>query len=355
MKVYLLDDLQELQQHLVKSFQYYQVVANQEGQCYWQDMSRIPVQPVLTEKPLSSPKGFFFTEQENILVFNGEYFQETLPTLPPFVLFGVQSCDLTAISYQDQFFEDDPYYQARRQQCLLVGLDCITPCEQGFCPTVNAGPGVKENLADIVLHQLSDHQWLLLQHTNKGAQAVKGLALTEAHWHHLTQRDLALHECEQNFSDHSYITQGIEEINKGSISSNFWQAIAIQCLGCSGCTSLCPTCSCYGTRTIKQDIEHHNNTQNQHTKQGYKQQRFWDSCLYEGFQKEASFHNPSTEAGSRVQHFWQHKFGDNFAIDFTRYGCVGCGRCEETCPGVIGVHSVMKRICQESVQGDGNA
>jgi ferredoxin len=355
MKIYLLDSLQELQQHLVKNFKYYQVVANQDGQYHWQEMSNDPVQPLLNEKPLSSPKGFFFSDQENILVFNGEYFQETLPTPHPFVLFGVQSCDLTAITYQDQFFKDDPYYQARRQQCLLIGLDCITPCDQGFCPTVNAGPGVKEDDADLVLHQLSNNQWLLLQQTNKGAQAIEGLTLTETHWHYLTQRDLTLHQCEQQFSDNSYISQGIKAINAGSVSNELWEKIAIQCLGCSGCTSLCPTCSCYGTRTIKQDVHPKNKTQSQPVKQHFKQQRFWDSCLYEGFQKEASFHNPSAEAGSRVQRFWQHKFGDNFASEFSRYGCVGCGRCEETCPGVIGVHSVMKRIFQENTQGEGNA
>ncbi|MEI8597114.1 hypothetical protein P4S64_03770 [Vibrio sp. M60_M31a] len=26
---------------------------------------------------------------------------------------------------------------------------------------------------------------------------------------------------------------------------------------------------------------------------------------------------------------------------------MGCGRCEQTCPGVIGVHSLMKRIADD--------
>ncbi|OUR92069.1 hypothetical protein A9Q81_17065 [Gammaproteobacteria bacterium 42_54_T18] len=346
MKIYLINDLQRLQQHLAKNYQFHQVVTNSDGQCHWQQIASETTKPVvhdplIYEKPQSSAKAFFFTEQEKVLVFNGEFFQETIPTPKPFVLFGVQSCDLTAIHYQDKFFKDDPYYQARRQQCLLVGLDCITPCEHGFCPTVNAGPGVKDGYADIILHPLANKQWLVIEQTNKGAQALKDLVFTETHWHYLTQRDLVLHQCEKEFPDDKYITDGIQKINSDEISSEFWRKLAIQCLGCSGCTTLCPTCSCYGTRAIKQDNNH------------FSQQRFWDSCLYEGFQREASFNNPSAEAGTRVQRFWQHKFGDEFFTEFSRHGCVGCGRCEQTCPGVIGIHSVMKRLTEERGQKNG--
>jgi ferredoxin len=335
MEIYQLDDLSMLKQHLLAQYQLYQVIEDDNKQCSWQQQTKEISEPLIAKLPQSSAKDFFFAEHENLLIFNGEYFQETLPSPKPFVLFGVLSCDLTAISYQDQFFKDDPYYQARRQQCLLVGLDCIEPCQQGFCSTVDAGPGVREHSADIILHPLANQQWLVITTNDKGAEAIKGLALKTSHWHLLTQRDLTLAQCEQEFPDYTYITQGIDKLNSGEISDSFWQQLAVQCLGCSGCTTLCPTCSCYGTRSIEVEAEQ---------KKVIKQQRFWDSCLYEGFQREASFHNPSSEAGKRVQRFWQHKFGNEFFTEFNRHGCVGCGRCEQTCPGVIGVHSVMKRI-----------
>jgi ferredoxin len=339
MHIYQLDDLAILQQHLRAQFQLYQVVNNDDEQRAWQQQTNEDNEPLIAKLPQSSAKDFFFTEHENLLIFNGEYFQETLPTPKPFVLFGVLSCDLTAINYQDQFFKDDPYYQARRQQCLLVGLDCIQPCQQGFCPTVDAGPGVREHNADIILHPLEDHRWLVITTNDKGAEAIKGLALNIGHWHLLTQRDLTLHQCEQDFPDHTYLTKAIDKLNGGDIKDSFWNQLAVQCIGCSGCTTLCPTCSCYGTRSIP--VESEQNTE-------IKQQRFWDSCLYEGFQQEASFHNPSSDAGKRVQRFWQHKFGNEFFIEFNRHGCVGCGRCEQTCPGNIGVHGIMKRISNDA-------
>jgi|TARA_B110000091_G_scaffold158519_1_gene168930 ferredoxin len=336
MKTYLIDNLPILQHHLTLNYQFHQIVKNHDGQFHWQHINSEEINPLVHDKPQSSAKSYFFADQENVLIFNGEYFQETLPTPKPFVLFGMQSCDLTAIHYQDQFFKDDPYYQGRRQQSLLVGLDCIAPCDNGFCKTVNAGPGVSADCADLVLHPLKNNQWLLIEQTNKGADAIKGLKLKKADSNCVTERNYTLSECEQLFPDDNYLTQGIKKLNSGKISDTFWQKVAIQCLGCSGCTTLCPTCSCYDTRTIKQD---NNNI---------SQQRYWDSCLYEGFQREASFNNPSLEAGSRVKRFWHHKFGDDFFTDFSRYGCVGCGRCEQTCPGVIGVHSVMKHIEQEN-------
>lgn len=335
MEIYQLDDLGILKQHLLTQYQVYQVVINADEQCAWQQQTKEADEPLIAKLPQSSSKDFFFAEHESLLIFNGEYFQETLPTPKPFVLFGMLSCDLTAINYQDQFFKDDPYYQARRQQCLLVGLDCIKPCQQGFCPTVDAGPGVREHTADIILHPLANQQWLVIATNNKGAEAIKGLALEKSHWHCLTQRDLTLQQCEHDFPDDSYIIKGIDKLNSGEISDSFWQQLAVQCLGCSGCTTLCPTCSCYGTRSITVESE---------PKKVVQHERFWDSCLYEGFQREASFHNPSSEAGKRVQRFWQHKFGHEFFTEFNRHGCVGCGRCEQTCPGVIGVHSVMTRI-----------
>jgi hypothetical protein len=100
---------------------------------------------------------------------------------------------------------------------------------------------------------------------------------------------------------------------------------------------LCPTCSCYATydRPLAPDDD---------DSPAYQRERCWDSCLYEGFQREASGHNPSLSAGQRIERFWYHKFSNDFLPDFGRYGCVGCGRCEQTCIGVIGVHAVMRRL-----------
>ncbi|CAE6937187.1 4Fe-4S dicluster domain-containing protein [Vibrio alginolyticus] len=341
-KTYELDSLDELRLHLLQSRALYQIVANSEqdsGDYYWQQVLAHDLPVVINKMPTHSAKGFFFTEREPLYVFDGEVFKETLPNVEPFVLFGVQSCDLVAIHYQDEFFDQDPYYQARRKQALLVGMDCTAPCENGFCPTVNAGPSVRDETADLALHPLDGQRWLLVVLTKLGEESLQGFDLKLASTHDKSQRWENIAHCEQLFPDDRYLIEGIEKISEGRVPEEFWQQVGIQCLGCSGCTTLCPTCSCFGTRSVSND----SNAE----KSGTSQVRFWDSCLYEGFQREASFHNPSKEAGQRVERFWYHKFGMDFVPEFGRYGCVGCGRCEQTCPGVIGVHSLMKRIIDD--------
>ncbi|MGR5299807.1 4Fe-4S dicluster domain-containing protein [Vibrio alfacsensis] len=341
-KTYLLDSLDAMRTHLLRQRALYQVVEHSEkkqGDSYWQQVDSSDLPPLVDSKPTHSAKAFFFAEQEPLYVFDGQFFKETLPDVEPFVLFGVQSCDLMAIHYQDLFFENDPYYQARRQQALLIGVDCIQPCEHGFCPTVNAGPSVRDETADLVLHPLDGDRWLLVVLSERGELSLQGLELELATPHDMSLRWENIAHCEQAFPDDQYLLDGISKVTEGRVSPEFWQQIGIQCLGCSGCTTLCPTCSCFGTRSIT--------TSDTAAQVSTSQVRFWDSCLYEGFQREASFHNPSKEAGTRVERFWYHKFSLDFVPEFGRYGCVGCGRCEQTCPGVIGVHSLMKRMADD--------
>lgn len=334
MQVYKLNDLGLLRRHLAGQYALYELCEDLGGDQHWQseciltdtETVRVPPRP-----PISSAKSFFFSEKENIFSFDGECFRETLPSPKPFVLFGVHSCDLTAIAYQDQFFNSDPYYQARRQQALLVGIDCISPCETGFCHVVNAGPGVKPECADLILHPTESKQWLLLASTGKGQNAIASMNLDRVAAIDLESRQQRIDDCIAQFEDHSHIEQGIQRLMEKNLPAQFWRDVGIQCLSCSGCTSLCPTCSCYGTRELGGD----NN---------YSQQRFWDSCLYESFQREASNHNPSHLAGERLRRFWTHKFSPETQNQFGQHGCVGCGRCEQTCPGVIGAHSIMKRM-----------
>lgn len=345
-QLFVLNNLALLQQHLGKHYGLYQIARDAQGEENWQ--ANVPENTLALygqyHLPLVSPKGFFFAQNEALYEFDGETFVPIIPKPGPRALFGVQACDLTAISYQDQFFKEDPYYQARREQCLLVGIDCSGPCEKGFCPQVNAGPQVATEHADLILSQFSQQgpdivdetPWLLIATSAKGLDSLQGLQLEPApdDWRH--RRSEYKEQVLSQFADFSYISSSIEYINDNLVPAELWEELSVRCLGCSGCTNLCPTCSCYSTQDQK------DNGSNKQTTV-----RFWDSCQFDGFQREASGHNPSHMAAQRTERFWFHKFSDGYLPEFGRYGCVGCGRCEQTCPGSIGVHTVMRRIEQQ--------
>ncbi|WP_263078047.1 4Fe-4S dicluster domain-containing protein [Endozoicomonas sp. Mp262] len=337
MYVYELERAEHLRDWLALRYNVLQPVHDETGNGSWQPLKSGEVTPFDQKlRPVMSPKSLFFAEREMLFEFDGEQFKTTRPASEPRVLFGVKACDLAAIAYQDVHFKDDPYYQARRKETLLVGIDCSAPCNNGFCSTVDAGPHVGEDLADLILTPMPNiggdqPGWWLICSSPAGQAAVSGMNLSPADSHWSYWRKMNAEHAKAAFADDTYIINGIQRINARAVPDKVWDRLAQQCLGCSGCSQTCPTCSCYATRDHK-------------TETGYSRERFYDSCLMEGFQKEASGANPARAPGRRVARYWYHKFSGDIAKKMGRYGCVGCGRCDMTCPGSIGVHAVMEKV-----------
>ena len=76
--------------------------------------------------------------------------------------------------------------------------------------------------------------------------------------------------------------------------------------------------------------------------------RAWDACLYGGFTREASGHNPRIIQSLRLKRRHEHKLLDYNKIDIQDglCGCVGCGRCSDYCPVHIGTLEVVKAIAE---------
>jgi Fe-S oxidoreductase len=74
--------------------------------------------------------------------------------------------------------------------------------------------------------------------------------------------------------------------------------------------------------------------------------RAWDACLYGGFTREASGHNPRNIQALRLKRRHEHKLlhFNNADIQDALCGCVGCGRCSDYCPVHIGTLEIVKAI-----------
>ncbi len=287
--------------------------------------------------PLIGAKWFFFPARERLLRWQGEAVEEALPAPSPLVLFGVRACDLTAIAYHDRFFAADPWYTHRRVHALLVGLNCQAPCPGGFCRDVAAGPFTDTGF-DLNLTPLPNGRVVLQLGTDEGRAAFESADVTATAVTPADQEALAVAAtaAAASFPPRPFIARASARINakpgtSEAVADAEWQALGPACFACTGCTNLCPTCSCF---TVVDEVR----------EEAGGRARYWDSCLLEGFQREASGHHPAPRPGDRVRRFWYHKLSDDFTDRCGRLGCVGCGRCDITCPGSIGALKVLTAL-----------
>jgi sulfhydrogenase subunit beta (sulfur reductase) len=287
--------------------------------------------------PLTGAKRWFFPPRETLLRWgaDGEP-RESVPVVAPFALFGLRACDLAAIAYQDAFFAGDAWYERRRAAALLVGIDCAIACEGGFCLEVDTGPFARAPY-DLDLTPLSDGRVVIAWGSPAGRAVLESAALPAEPANDDTA--LALVEfravAASSFPELPFVGRALARMNAApgaaAIRDEEWQVLGPSCLACTGCTSVCPTCSCFTVVDERRG-------------QGGERARVWDSCLLEGFQREASGHHPAPRPGDRVRRFWYHKLSRDFAGADGRLGCVGCGRCDVTCPGSIGALRVMAAL-----------
>jgi hypothetical protein len=283
-------------------------------------------------RPFVSAKRFFFPARERLLAWQDDVASIVEPDTPPFALVGLHACDAAAIAYQDRFFADDPWYARRRARAFLVALDCVAACPGGFCRDVDAGPFARNGF-DLAVTPLPDGRVVVAVGTAAGRDVLdrSGIGVTDVPD---AMRLDAEARAKATFPARPFIARAIARIDAGNVTEGEWHALGPACFACTGCTSLCPTCSCFTCVDESQDGR-------------AERTREWDSCLLEGFQREASGHNPSPLAGDRVRRFWTHKLERTFAERLGRLGCVGCGRCDVTCPGSIGALRVLGALGAE--------
>jgi sulfhydrogenase subunit beta (sulfur reductase) len=281
--------------------------------------------------PLTGAKRFFFPPRETLLSWRGDDVQAVEPRVRPFVLFGLRACDVAAIAYQDRFFATDAWYARRRAAALFVAVNCAKACPGGFCADVGAGPFAGGGF-DLCLTWLRDGRVFVEVETDAGRAALAAARLeTRAADPPTCAAFAACREAAlTSFPVRRFVRRAIVRLDAEEIADDEWQALGPACFACTGCTSLCPTCSCF--------------TMVDEPRDGTGERvRVWDSCLLEGFQREASGHHPAPEPGDRVRRFWYHKLSRDF-VEFGRRGCVGCGRCDVTCPGSIGALRVLRAL-----------
>jgi sulfhydrogenase subunit beta (sulfur reductase) len=282
-----------------------------------------------------APKEMFFPRTEVLFSYrNGEVVAAPLPDGQR-VIWGIRPCDARSFALLDRVFNTperpDPYYGARRENTLLVGLGCNQPSRTCFCTAVGGAPFSTEGL-DVLLTDLGDH--CLAESLNERGEA---LLAGDARFHEASAEDMAAKEqiaVRALAAVNGPSVAGVKERLDRMYDDPFWDQLQEKCLGCGACTFLCPTCHCF-------DI------QDEAAEGNGRRVRHWDSCQFSLFTRHASGHNPRPSSKERMRQRVMHKFR-YFVDNYDEIACVGCGRCVRDCPVNLDIRAVLQAISERA-------
>ncbi len=295
----------------------------------------------LTDKlnTVRSAKDLFFPQVENLVNFktSGKTIEivENRAQPQPFVIFGVRACDCRSFDILDRVFLSDPvdtFYQARREQGVVITLACARPAETCFCGAF--GIDAADPKGDVTCWMDAENLYWR-PNTQKGEELTAGLPmLTDCSDEAVTAQQEETRKILDRLPLNGLDLTGFDGENMMRLfNSPQWASLSESCLGCGTCTFVCPTCQCY-------DVQDFDN--------GREVRRFrcWDSCMYSDFTMMAHGTNRPTQK-ERFRQRFMHKLvyfpNNNDGI----FGCVGCGRCLQKCPIHMNIVKVAKTLKEE--------
>lgn len=265
----------------------------------------------------------------------GFEYSENLPDSEKLAFIGVRACDIAALYIQDKHFlqeqNKDPYYATRRQNNLIVAVNCTHPAETCFCASTGDGPEVDYGY-DLALTEL-DSGFLIHAHSRSGSNLLEALDLKEAD---AEQIKLATELIENSARQQQrrLPSGNLKQTLFANLQHDRWDDVAERCLACGNCTAVCPTCFCHSQHD-EADLD---GITSRHVRQ-------WDSCFTPN---HSYIHGITIRAATnlRYRQWLTHKLG-SWHDQYGRSGCVGCGRCITWCPVGIDITEEASAICGE--------
>lgn len=284
-------------------------------------------------------KKFLFPSQHTLFALektaNGFQLVEADPT-PRYAFLGVRPCELAAMEIQDRVFGggtfQDPEYLRRRDEAFVVALNCVVTGGTCFCTSMGTGPKAERGF-DLVVTEVLDeagHRFLVVAGSDRGEKVLADLPHRAAASDEVAVADQLLADAAGRMG-RTLDTTDIHDLLLDNLEHPRWERVGEQCMTCTNCTMVCPTCFC-ATVEDSQALD------------GSSAERIrrWDSC----FTTEFSYiHGGSlrTSPEARYRQWMTHKLA-SWIDQFGTSGCVGCGRCITWCPVGIDITKIAAVI-----------
>jgi len=281
-----------------------------------------------------SLKDIFFPQIETMFSFNHGKITPHVESSPK-LIFGVKPCDTKAMIFVDEFFKrnfEDIYYLSRAKDRLIVTIGCLSAPRPSscFCTSAGTGPFI-ENGFDLQLVDAGNEYIVEIG-------SYQGEVFIDSYRSLFKEAGVDVLSKINNIKSNAAESVGLKvdfkkalEIMEGDTDfEENYSRIGERCIFCGACIYVCPTCTCFGIFDDKGDDQS-------------VRMRNWDACVFEGYTREASGHNPRNEKSLLTARRYEHKLKYDYKINDVS-GCVGCGRCLSSCPVGIGLSKFVDEI-----------
>lgn len=332
--LYRVIDAQDLAALVAAFMKNYEVVAPvKRGNKYIFDVVEDPEDIELNyTTTVASPKKYFLPPRETLMAYNAET-NRIMPyevEVTPRVIFGAHACDINALNRLDQVFLDDkysdPYYKARREATLVVGISCM-PTDTCFCHLWDAGEA--RFGYDLFLQDIGDKYLVSISSVEAANILEASCNVREATDEERIAFRHATRKRQAAFNEDIPDIQEVAMLMDAFHNDPYWEELGGRCLSCTACSAVCPTCFCF-------DIE---DVLAPDGKTGTRD-RIWDACTAPQFAEVAGGHNFRPDGRNRVRHRMYHKL-NGFLATHDQMLCVGCGRCITACKANINPVEVL--------------
>ena len=268
------------------------------------------------------PTKYLLPHRETLFKFKvGEEVATSVLDAQPRALIGVHPYDIKAIEMLDEAFRKsnpDPNYINRRNNTIIIGVDCLHPSPKSFAPSM--GTRLTDSGFDLLLTDIGAN-YMVTVGSEKGAKLLKKYTdFREPTGDEIARqqetRETALTKY-QLFLD--VPRERLPKLLEDNYDDPYWESRSETCLSCGSCVMVCPTCFCFDVL----DEVYLN------LKDG-ERYRQWDGCVLVDFAKVATGENFRHDKASRFRHRIYRK-GKYIIEKYGTVGCVGCGRCAVAC------------------------
>ncbi len=239
---------------------------------------------------------------------------------PKYAFLGVRACELAAMRVQDRVFLEGPYvdpiYQSRREEAVIIAVNCTQAAATCFCTSMKTGPECQSGF-DLALTETAGGFTVVIGST-RGRALAEQLPLRPAVAEEQAAARAGRERAEQQVTK-QFDTTDIRDLLLKNLNHPHWADVAERCLSCTNCTMVCPTCFCSSVVDVGDLAGEH-----------VERERRWDSC----FNLDFSYMNGGVirnDVRSRYRQWLTHKLA-SWIDQFGQSGCVGCGRCITWCP-----------------------